>query len=242
MIALGLIGTTGVGVLLNVTSGAIDPKKAPFVMRLGWFGIAVWFPVYLILISPLGAWLGDSWRRAKQRWLWAILGMALAGSYLLLALLCVDEGLKRLRQQPAGIQLSVSLLPNIPADGLDLRVTGATFVFQNPTDDTLREQFEYLRVPPAAAVTFPDPKEFAKMELLNFKPGTQLIQVQVHELRKGRFAFVEVQFIDPHEYTSDDRWKAEFGYGPEVWVYRWNPVGPFVRVKPFVESSPKLKE
>ena len=56
--------------LLNITANAIDPKYTPFIVRWGWFGLAIYFPVYVIAVSPIRKWLVGSWYRADPKWTW----------------------------------------------------------------------------------------------------------------------------------------------------------------------------
>lgn len=97
----GLVGGVGVGLLLNVTANAIDPSRVPFILHWGWFGLALYFPLYLIYISPAQNWLASSWHHAYKKWVWLVICAVLICVYAWLANTVITNAWKGLAPQSA---------------------------------------------------------------------------------------------------------------------------------------------
>jgi hypothetical protein len=78
----GTVGAAAVGLLLNITAGAIDPSKVPAILHWGWFGMAVYFPLCLVYISPTWNWLANSWRRSASKPRHVLFFLAISALYL----------------------------------------------------------------------------------------------------------------------------------------------------------------
>lgn len=90
------------GLLLNVTAGAIDPTKVPAILHWGWFGLALYFPIYVIYVSPAWGYLVDSWRltNARRKTLQVLLYVGVIAAYCWLANVGVITAWKKLRPPP----------------------------------------------------------------------------------------------------------------------------------------------
>lgn len=97
----GLVGGVGVGLLLNVTANAIDPSRVPFILHWGWFGLALYFPLYLIYISPARNWVASSWHHTYKKWIWLAIGAVFVCIYAWTANTVITNAWKGLAPQSA---------------------------------------------------------------------------------------------------------------------------------------------
>ena len=98
-IICGAIGGVALGLLLNVTAGWIDPRFAPLIVPWGWFALVIYFPLYIICVSPLRNFVVVSWRWASWKWAWVLICLLVTGGYVFIAHWAIDKCWQALRPQ-----------------------------------------------------------------------------------------------------------------------------------------------